>query len=174
GQVGAAHGEARRDRVREYAERFVGWLLSSAALRLSEAELWARWAPQVAANQREAPDLVEEMRGIARGAGVPFERVFLLNSLLDLGSFRYLALAQNFAGCSTFAVVAEAGTGRTLVGQTYDMPEFHQDYLTLLRLRPAHGPRQLVFTFAGIVGAAGLNDAGLAVNINYLSAHDVG
>jgi isopenicillin-N N-acyltransferase-like protein len=174
GQFGAAHGEAQRERIRAYAERFLDFVLSTAAVRISEADLWARWAPQVAMNQREAPDLVDEMRGIARGAGVPFERIFLLNSLLDLGSFRYLDLATGFPGCSTFAVVAEAGTGKTLVGQTYDMPEFHQDYLTLLRLRPASGPRQLVFTFAGIVGAAGLNEAGIALNINYLSPRDVG
>ena len=174
GQVGAAHGEAQRDRIREYTERFITWVLSSAAVRVSEADLWARWSPQVAANQREAPDLVEEMQGIARGAAVPFERVFLLNSLLDLNSFRYLDLATAYAGCSTFAVAAEAGTGRALVGQTYDMPAFHQDYLTLLRLKPAAGPRQLVFTFAGVVGAAGLNEAGIALNINYLSPRDVG
>jgi isopenicillin-N N-acyltransferase-like protein len=175
GQIGAAHGEAQRGRIREYAGRFLGWLLSSAAaLRLTEEELWARWAPQVSVNQREAPELVEEMRGIARGSGVPFERIFLLNSLLDLNSFRYLELAVNFAGCTTFAVTAEAGTGRTLVGQTYDMPAFHQDYLTLVRLKPAEGPRQLIFTFAGIVGAAGLNESGLALNINYLSPLDVG
>jgi isopenicillin-N N-acyltransferase-like protein len=173
-QVGAAHGESQRDRIRAFADRFVGWLVSSSAVRLSEADLWGRWAPQVAVNQREAPDLVDEMRGIARGAGVPFERIFLLNSLLDLNSFRYLELALPLAGCSTFAVVAEPGTGKTLVGQTYDMPEFHQDYLTLLRLRPAQGPAQLVFTFAGIVGAAGMNEAGLALNINYLSPRDVG
>jgi isopenicillin-N N-acyltransferase-like protein len=54
------------------------------------------------------------------------------------------------------------------------MPELHQPYLTVLRIRPAQGPRQLVFTFAGIIGAAGLNEAGLAVNINYLSPRDVG
>src|SRR5437660_7552951 len=174
GQIGAAHGESQRQRIREYGERFISWLLSASAVRLTEQQLWERWAPQVAVNQREAPDMVEEMRGIARGAGVPFERVFLLNSLLDLNSFRYLDLATAFAGCSTFAVVAEAGTGKTLIGQTYDMPEFHQDYLTLLRLKPAAGPRQLVLTFAGIVGAAGLNEAGLAVNINYLSPRDVG
>ena len=175
GQIGAAHGEAQRDRIREYTERFIGWTLSMAAVRVTEAEMWARWAPQVAVNQRDAPDLVEEMRGIARGAGVPFERIFLLNSLLDLNSFRYLNLATAFpGGCSTFAVASEAGTGKTLVGQTYDMPEFHQDYLTLLRLKPAQGPRQLVFTFAGIVGAAGMNEAGLAVNINFLSPLDVG
>lgn len=173
-QIGAAHGESQRARIREYADRFLAWILSVSPLRLSEHELWARWAPQVAVNQREAPHLAEEMYGIARGAGVSFERVFLLNSLLDLGGFRYLDLAAGWPGCSTFAVVAEAGSGRTLVGQTYDMPAFHQDYLTLLRLKPAGGQRQLVFTFAGIVGAAGLNEAGIAVNINYLSPLDVG
>jgi isopenicillin-N N-acyltransferase-like protein len=174
GQIGAAHGEAQRDRIREYADRFIGWMLAHLAVRLTEQELWDRWAPQVAVNRRAAPDLVEEMQGIARGAAVPFERVFLLNSLLDLNNFRYLDMAAACAGCSTFAVTAEAGTGRTLVGQTYDMAAFHQDYLTLLRLRPAAGPRQLVFTFAGIVGAAGLNEAGIALNINYLSPLDVG
>jgi isopenicillin-N N-acyltransferase-like protein len=174
GQVGAAHGEAQRDRIREYAERFLGWLLSAVAVRLTEQQLWDRWAPQVGVNRREAPDLVEEMQGIARGAALPFERVFLLNSLLDLNSFRYLDMASAYAGCTTFAVAAEAGTGKTLIGQTYDLPALHQDYVTLLRLKPAAGPRQLVLTFAGIVGAAGLNEAGIAVNINYLSPLDVG
>jgi len=173
-QVGAAHGESQRQRVREHADRFLGWLLGCTAVSLTEETLWARWAPQVAVNQAQAPALVEEMQGIARGAGVPFERVFLLNSLLDLNSFRYQPMADNFPGCSTFAVAAEAGTARTLVGQTYDMPELHQDFLTLLRVRPAAGPRQLVFTFAGVVGATGLNEAGIAVNINYLSPTDVG
>jgi isopenicillin-N N-acyltransferase-like protein len=105
---------------------------------------------------------------------VPFERVFLLNSLLDLNALRYLPMARPFAGCTSFAVARESGTGRTLVGQTYDMPEFHRDFATVLRLKPARGPRQLVFTFAGIVGAAGLNDAGVALNINYLSTQDTG
>ena len=173
-QIGAAHGESQRQRIREHLDIFLGWLLRSSAVSLTEETLWARWAPQVAVNQAAAPALVEEMHGIARGAAVPFERVFLLNSLLDLNSFRYQEMADNFPGCSTFAVVAEEGTGRTLVGQTYDMPELHQDYLVLLRLRPAAGPRQLLFSFAGIVGAAGLNEAGLAVNINYLSPTDVG
>jgi isopenicillin-N N-acyltransferase like protein len=173
-QVGAAHGESQRQRIREHIDDFLGHVLGSAVLALNEETLWARWAAQVAVNQAQAPALVEEMHGIARGAAVPFERVFLLNSLLDLNSFRFQPMADNFPGCSTFAVTAEAGSGKTLIGQTYDMPEYHQDYVTLLRLRPSEGPRQLVFTFAGIVGAAGLNETGLAVNINYLSPTDVG
>ena len=172
GQIGAAHGEAQRERIRTYVDFFLSWLVKNATVNITEESLWQRWAAQVPANQRFAPALVEEMQGIARGAGVPFERIFLMNSLLDLNSFRYLAMANNFAGCSTFAVVAEAGTGKTLIGQTYDMPEFHQQAVTVLRIKPTQGPRQLVFTFCGMVGCAGQNEHGIAVNINYLSAHD--
>jgi isopenicillin-N N-acyltransferase-like protein len=172
GQIGAAHGESQRERIREYVNVFLDFIVKHACVAVTEETLWSRWSQQVAANQRYAPTLVEEMQGIARGAGVPFERIFLLNSLLDLNSFRYLDMAVNFAGCSTFAVVSEAGTGKALIGQTYDMPEFHEKYCTLLRLKPNQGPRQLVFTFAGIVGCAGQNEHGIAVNINYLSAND--
>lgn len=172
-EIGVAHGESLRDRIREYTDRFLGWLLSDPALALTEETLWSRWAPQVAVNERLASDLVEEMRGISRGAGVSFERIFLLNSLLDLMSFRHLPMAQNF-GCSTFAVSSEPGTGKTLLGQTYDMPELQQDFVTLLRLNPTNGPRQLIFTFAGIVGACGMNEVGIGLCINYLSPLDVG
>src|SRR2546422_903198 len=97
-QIGAAHGESQRDRIREYVDRFLSWLLGGTAVSVTEEGLWSRWAPQVAVNQSAVPSLVEEMRGIARGSGVPFERIFLLNSLLDLNSFRYLEMAQNFGG----------------------------------------------------------------------------
>ena len=173
-QIGAAHGEAQRERIREYTERFLEWLLTGSKVSLTEESLWARWAPQLAVNERLAPDLVTEMRAIARGAAVPFERVFLLNSQLDIMCFFYQEPARIFEGCSTFAVRSDAQTGKTLLGQTYDMPEFLEEYVLLLRINPAAGPRQLVFTFAGIVGANGFNDAGLGVCINYLSPLDCG
>src|SRR5271163_624832 len=80
-QMGAAHGEAERQRIREYLDVFLGWLLKNTAVSVTEQELWAKWSPNLAVNQREAPALVDEMQGIARGAAVPFERIFLLNSL---------------------------------------------------------------------------------------------
>jgi len=127
--------------------------------------LWARWSPQVAYNQREAPPaLVEEMHGIARGAGVPFERIFLLNSMLDLNSFRYYELAETFCGRLLDLRHRRRGGHR----QDHHRPdlrpaELHEKYVTVLKLKPAQGPRQLVFTFAGIRRCAGLNEAGIAV-----------
>jgi isopenicillin-N N-acyltransferase-like protein len=98
-QIGAAHGEGERERIRGCVERYVGWLASAAGL--SDDGLWSKWAPQLAFNEQQSPDLVEEMRGISRGSGVPVERIFLLNSMLDMIGFRYPPMAQNF-GCSTF------------------------------------------------------------------------
>ena len=172
-QIGTTHGEDQRQRIHECLDRFLGWVCSQAALSLNEQSLWAKWSPQVAFNEQVAPDLVAEMRGIARGANVSFERIFLLNSMLDLLGFRYLPMAQNI-GCTTFAVAKESGSGDTLIGQTYDMPELLQDFLLILRIKPKQAPRQLVFTFAGIVGACGMNEAGIGLCINYLSPLDYG
>ena len=66
GQVGAAHGESQRDRIRDYAERFLGWLLSTVAVRLTEQQLWDRWAPQ--AEPAWARDTGDRL---ARFLGVP-------------------------------------------------------------------------------------------------------
>lgn len=172
-ELGAAHGEAQRERIHATVDRYVDWICSGSALAITEEELWSKWAPQLAFNEQVAPDIVEEMRSIARGANLPFKRIFLLNSMLDLVSFRYLPMAQNF-GCTTFASVKAPGGGGTLIGQTYDMPKLLEESLLLLRLQPASGPRQLVFTFAGIVGCCGFNDAGIGLTINYLSPLDLG
>ncbi len=170
-QIGTGHGEDQRERIHECLDRFLGWICGSAAAPPDEQSLWEKWSPQVPFNEQVAPDLVAEIRGIARGANVPFERIFLLNSMLDLLSFRYTPMAQNF-GCTTFAVGGK--DERVLIGQTYDMPALLQDFLHVMKIRPEQGPRQLVFTFSGIVGASGLNDAGIGLCINYLSPLDVG
>lgn len=171
-QVGEAHGEAMREVIGEHAEEHHAWLLANAAVRLDAESLQALWASRLAANQVAAPELVEEMRGIARGADVPFERIFLLNSLLDVGSLRYFGCVAGMLACTSFALPEEARTGAPLIGQTYDLPAFRQRYGFVARIRPVDGPRQLVFSLAGMVGCAGLNEAGIGVVINYLSSRD--
>jgi isopenicillin-N N-acyltransferase-like protein len=148
------------------------WLLANAAVRLGADSLRALWASRLAANETAAPALVAEMRGIAEGSGVPFERIFLLNSLLDVGSLRYLGCATGMMGCTSFALPEEAGTGLPIAGQTYDLSYFRQQHGFVARIQTPGAPRQLVFTLAGMIGCAGLNEAGIGVVINYLSARD--
>ena len=171
-QIGETHGESLRELIREHADRHLQWILTNSSIALTEARLEEMWAPYVAANESVAPELVEEMRGIARGANVPFERIFLLNSLLDVGNLRWLECVKGTVACTSFAVPEESDTGRPLLGQTYDLDAFRRQFNALLRIRPAKGPAQLVYTLAGIVGAAGLNEEGIGININNLSAND--
>jgi isopenicillin-N N-acyltransferase-like protein len=170
--IGAAHGEALREAIREHTEIHHEWLLANAAIRLDADGLRVLWASRLAANEAAAPELVAEMRGIARGADVPFERIFLLNSMLDVGSLRYFGCVSGMLGCTSFALPEEARTGAPLIGQTYDLSAFRQPFGFVARLRPEEGPRQLLFTLAGMIGCAGLNEAGIGVVINYLSASD--
>ena len=44
-----------------------------------------------------------------------------------------------------------------------DLAAFRQRFNALLRLKPAGQPAQLVYTLAGMVGAAGLNDEGIGI-----------
>jgi isopenicillin-N N-acyltransferase-like protein len=172
-QIGEAHGEALRDAIRAHVERQLDRLLTGTVMRLDEPGLWALWASRLTANEAAAPELIEEMRGIARGAGVPFERIFLLNSLLDVENLRHPGCAAPLMGCTTFALPEEAGTGAPIIGQTYDLEYFRQEYGFVARLPPRGGPRQLLFTLAGMVGCSGLNEAGIGVVINYLSPRDL-
>ena len=67
-------------------------------------------------------------------------------------------------GCTAFAFTGSAtADGRPLAGQNQDLePEF-EDLAILLRVKPNDGrPRALMFTFAGQLGYAGMNEHGLA------------
>ena len=170
--IGEAHGESFRELVGEHIACHREWIFENSAIPLDDESLDATWQPWIAANEAVAPALIEEMRGIARGAGVPFEHVFQVNSLLDIGNFRWIDCVRQLVGCTSFVVPHEAGTNQTLIGQTYDLAFFRRRFNIVLRIRPEDGPSQLVYSLAGIVGLAGLNQHGLGININYLSSND--
>ena len=170
--IGEAHGERFRDLVQEHVAVHRDWIFENTAVPMDAESLDATWQPWIEANQQAAPELVEEMQGIARGADVSFEHLFQVNSLLDVGNFRWIDCVQQLVGCTCFVVPHEAGTGQTLLGQTYDLSAFRRRFNILLRIQPDDGPAQLVYSLAGMVGLAGLNEHGLGININYLSSND--
>ena len=170
--MGEAHGETFRDLIHEHIACHRDWIFEHSAVPMDEGRLDEMWQPWIEAHQQAAPDLVEEMRGIARGADVSFDHLFQVNSLLDLGNFRWMDCVGGTVGCTCFVVPHEAETGQTLLGQTYDLSAFRQRFNIVLRIQPDDGPAQLGYSLAGMVGLAGLNEHGLGININYLSSND--
>ena len=111
-----------------------------------------------------SPAYVEEVRGLADGAGLSFDEA-LICQVRGAATRR-----ADDDGCTAFAVTG-AGTagGRTYAGQNQDLGPEYADVGIVLRLAPADGrPRVAMFTFAGQLGYMGMNEHGVAHFANAL------
>lgn len=114
------------------------------------------------------PQYVEELEGIAEGAGLPLEELFLgmCEELWEPTLWR--------RGCTDFAARGRATVdGSTLLAHTNDMPPHMEDRLVILRVQAGDEPEFLAVCDAGLGFSAGFNAAGIALTGNEVSARDV-
>ncbi len=160
----------------------------------SPFDLSARALTFLPAFEAFAPHLVEEIRGVGEGAGVPFAAALLVNVRAEVAGVRPAASGANLScgiadegdrgahgaragrassrveGCTAFAAGRQAtDTGEVLLGQNQDQAPEMEDFGVVLRVRPDDGPPMLMATFGGLVGYPGLNGAGVAFFQNALS-----
>ncbi len=111
-----------------------------------------------------APEMVEELRGIAEGAGLPFADLLTLNVRYELTFTPRLV-----EGCTSFAVLPEASAdGHTYLGQSWDNLAGLVDACIVLRVEQAGRRDYVTLTEAGVPAMVGLNAAGIAVARNAL------
>ena len=123
------------------------------------------------------PDYLEEMQGIARGAGVPLEDVILINCRTEMlfGHGELAAICKELDdGCTNLVVLPEnAESGRLMHAHNWDWRQECLDTGIVLRIRrggDAQEPDLLVFTEAGSLARHGFNSAGLSLTGNFLSS----
>ena len=106
--------------------------------------------------QRIAPELLEEIHGIADGCSLPFEEVFAYNCLAEMGSVPV-------EGCTNFAF-ADTEVGPA-IAKTNDGDTPGLDWFYLIeRIYHSDGRGLLIVTWAGTVWlVAGINSHGLAI-----------
>ena len=152
---------------RGFADKGVDWPLAR--------EIAGRFVPRI---ERAYPLLAEEMRGIARGAEVPFEDIVAINARTELlyGGFGTRPSADDDLDGCTGAVALPAATanGHLLQAQNWDWRDECADSSIVLKLAPDQGPRMLIFVEAGLMARIGLNSAGIAITGNYLECEQDG
>ncbi len=183
-EMGWQHGKRFHDEIHMFTEERVrlcqdpNWtghsLSRDAVMSLAEA--------CVAEHQRYAPDLMEELAGMAEATGLSLAELVINNGFTDfidvlynLGGSAVPADAPPLASdnCTAFLVPNNrSATREGFFGQTWDMHASATPYVILLRGTPDVGPDFLVFTITGCVGMIGMNSAGIAVGINNLMATD--
>ncbi|GAA2445899.1 C45 family autoproteolytic acyltransferase/hydolase [Agromyces soli] len=130
---------------------------------VASAESW------VAPAEAYAADLVEELRGIAEGAGREFLELMAINARGEIiydRSFSELVAGE----CTTYAVLPEAaGDGHMYAGQNWDYLCGAVDSLIMLRVRSDDDTPDIIMQIeAGQVGRHGANSAGIAMQVNGL------
>ncbi len=129
----------------------------------AKAKLYAM-AATVAKNI--AAEDVEEMKGIAAGAGVPYEDVLFANT------FYYIAMGN--VGCRQLAVWGKRTVGGKLIhARNLDWPDYAGGPLRrnnlILNVKPAKGHEYLLLTWPGWAGAlTGTNAKGVTLAFNML------
>jgi isopenicillin-N N-acyltransferase-like protein len=164
---GRAHGEMLRDRIADALERWdadVGERMGiPAADHVAGLLAATQFLPAIEA---ATPELLEEVRGIAEGAAVSFERILAYN-LMD-EEWWYSQAAGHRHACSLVAVGAGEG-GAALLAQNMDLPEVMDGGQSVVRSTAPDGSRTVVLTAAGMIGLTGCNSDGLGVCVNTLS-----
>jgi isopenicillin-N N-acyltransferase like protein len=166
--IGFKHGEVLKTRVQGNVKRFFALMNQYSPSTTKQAIFKAarKFAVPV---ERWGPDLLEEIRGIADGAGLMFEEVFALNCLTELSTN-----VSDFAkplGCTCFCAQSPTTKEDALfIGQNQDLwAPWCRDYFSILKIRPAVGPSIVMTALAGLVGMVGMNSEGLALVGNGLS-----
>ncbi|BBY85706.1 C45 family autoproteolytic acyltransferase/hydolase [Mycolicibacterium tokaiense] len=123
------------------------------------------------------PDSLDEMAGIAEGAGLEFVDVLAMNlrtEILFAAKVRASgAELPPMLECTSFA--ARNSEGAQLIGQTWDWLTFSADTVVLVESTPENGPAFMTVVEAGLLAKLGMNSAGLALATNALvTAADTG
>jgi len=170
---GRQYGEQAKARIKRGIEHYTVQLETS---KLDWPDIRAivdTYEPTIAAFE---PAYIEEMKGIAEGAGVDFAAVVLLNArteVLKLADRRRKGVPAEIDpdGCTGLAVMPQAAKeGRVIHAQNWDWKAECAETAVVLRVRRDDGPDVLTFTEAGGMARSGMNAAGISITANYLES----
>jgi isopenicillin-N N-acyltransferase like protein len=169
-EIGLQHGETLKDSITELYQRLIK--RHTVAIPLAtERSIVGITSRFIDSTQQFAPELVEEIEGISKGAGLTFEKIFFMNCYDEMAFYNELDDQVN--GCTLFLCTGKATSdGRTYLGQGWDMHEFF--FPVIIRLNPADSKdaSTIMLTHPGVVGGAGINEHGLTLIWSTVKAVD--
>jgi isopenicillin-N N-acyltransferase-like protein len=114
--------------------------------------------------------MLEEIDGIATGAGLRLEEVVLINARTDIHALVLAELTGPVPGCTAIALTGKTrGESSLALSQNWDWHTDMANAPVVLRLRPTEEPDLIMLVEAGMVGKIGFNEHRLGVCLNFLS-----
>lgn len=155
-QLGRAHGEQAREQIQAHVQYLCETTQLPVASLRDRAMIFNKLFEQ------HCPHLIEEIAGLAEGAGVSYAEALATNIRSALGNVPD-------GGCTAF-VVSRQGTKskEILIGQNSDQLPVGMGLGYVLYLKPRDKPEILMWTFGGMIGYHGVNSLGIGHFANNL------
>jgi len=157
-EIGRQIGEACRKQVQhgiENTRRLLAEAYEQLELTWEGGQIQAR--KYIPFAEERYPQYVEELRGIAEGANVPFDDLAVVNSI-EAVTMDALHLTR----CTSIAVNEErTADGHVLAAHNEDwLPEDEEDVF-IIHAKPKHEPPFLAMTYGGLLPNVGFNAHGI-------------
>lgn len=170
---GQQYGAAVPSRIRRSIELYGDQLATFGYDEAGKSRLIGEFAREIEAF---GPHYLEEMRGIAAGAGVAFEDIVMVNARTEVVAKARLEKnmpeeAELEDGCTGAVILPERSASGTLIhGQNWDWKAECAETAIVLRVCRDDGPDILTFVEAGGLARCGMNAAGVCITANYLES----
>lgn len=160
--MGLTHGRTLTAQIKANFNAYLQMIQNSYGLNPDLVSILAKkFLPEL---ERDAPQILEEIQGIADGAGVSLETVLVINARSELAFPDQLS-----AECTVIGLSGRRTTsGRVLMAQNWDWIPAVKHTTVFFRIHPQGLPRILMLAEAGQVGKLGFNETGLGLMLNLL------
>lgn len=164
--AGVAYGRQAADEIRTSVDRYAAIFANVGRGSWSDVQRQALAYRDVIA--AHAPDSLEQMEGIADGAGLELGDILALNvrSELMFGA-GIAALLED--GCTSVAIAPErSASGHAILAQNWDWTETAAESVVLLVREGDTRPGYIALVEAGLLSKTGMNTAGYGLCTNTL------
>ncbi len=170
--IGEAHGARFGAEIRAYTADRVA--RSPQGTHLSRDEVLGLAARMLPAHEAYDAALYAEMSAMADAAEITLAEAVIVGGYTDfIDTVRAVAGGTAVEDACTAVMVPDAAAGGAgFLAQTWDMHATATPRIVMLDVAPEDGPRSLIFTTVGTLGQIGMNEAGIAIGINNLTADD--
>jgi len=160
-QIGFAVGTYYKDIINDTFDNHKGLHQELLVYHRTE-EGQQRYKNLIALHEREYPQYMQELKGMADGSGRNLEQLFLINMR---GEYAGYIRDAGLKGCTTFSVLNE---NTAVFAHNEDGLEVFNGRLFLLTAQPDGKPKFSALTYPGFISgnSFGFNDEGICFSIN--------
>lgn len=165
-----------RERGRQYGQKAAAYIRRNITIYQTYFDYIAGWGWEQATDCALAyegiihsyrPHFLDEIRGIAEGAGVPYCDILALNVRTEIRNAAITRLSSN--ECTAFVALPPHSTqDHTLIGQNWDWLTAVAKTVVLLEVEDSDRPNFVTVVEAGLLAKAGMNSAGVGLATNAL------